>query len=286
MLLVTGLAVPLAPDQRLGEGARRRHQSSSGKQWNQQLGPSLALFDAAAAALKATPNPKDKVALARTLASLEVDTPIGHLAWGKGPVGNVVATRSSVASGSPRPPAAVQARVRDLRELGGPQGPDRGQARGVRRLSDHGWPMTAPTAPTAAAPPLLEGRAIVKRYGELVVLGGVDFQVGAGDAVGVVGPNGAGKTTLLSVLAGSVAPAAGIVRFRGEDVTRLPQHARCRRGIGRARTARDLGPRAYAVDRAAGAGGYADEDILEDACGRRARLWARPIPAPAAGVLR
>jgi len=82
------LALTNVSAKELGDG----YQSSSGKQWNQQLGPSLALFDAAAAALKATPNPKDKVALARTLASLEVDTPIGHLAWGKGPVGNVVAT--------------------------------------------------------------------------------------------------------------------------------------------------------------------------------------------------
>ena len=74
--------------QELGDG----YQTASGKQWNQQLGPSLALFDAAAAALKATPNPKDKAALAKTLATLEVDTPVGHLAWGKGPFGNVVAT--------------------------------------------------------------------------------------------------------------------------------------------------------------------------------------------------
>jgi branched-chain amino acid transport system substrate-binding protein len=72
----------------LGDG----YQTSTGKQWNQQLGPSLALFDAAAAALKATANPRDKAALAKTLATLEVDTPIGHLAWGKGPFGNVVAT--------------------------------------------------------------------------------------------------------------------------------------------------------------------------------------------------
>ena len=74
--------------QELGDG----YQKSSGKQWNQQLGPSLALFDAAAAALRATANPKDKAALARAIATLEVDTPIGHLAWGKGPVANVVAT--------------------------------------------------------------------------------------------------------------------------------------------------------------------------------------------------
>ncbi|HEY0988341.1 MAG TPA: ABC transporter ATP-binding protein [Kofleriaceae bacterium] len=86
------------------------------------------------------------------------------------------------------------------------------------------------TAPS----PLLEGDGLVKRYGELTVLDGVRFRVGAGDAVGVVGPNGAGKTTLLSVLAGSVAPNAGVVRLRGDDVTRLPPNVRCRRGIGRA----------------------------------------------------
>ena len=93
-------------------------------------------------------------------------------------------------------------------------------------------PATAVAA--SASVPLLEGRGIVKRYGELVVLDGVLFQIAAGDAVGVVGPNGAGKTTLLSVLAGSVAPTAGTVRLRGEDVTRLAPSARCRRGIGRA----------------------------------------------------
>jgi branched-chain amino acid transport system ATP-binding protein len=85
-----------------------------------------------------------------------------------------------------------------------------------------------------APPPLLEGDGLVKRYGELTVLDGVRFRVGAGDAVGVVGPNGAGKTTLLSVLAGSVAPNAGVVRLRGDDVTRLGPNVRCRRGIGRA----------------------------------------------------
>jgi len=68
------------------------YQTASGKQWNQQLGPSLALFDVAAAALKAAADPRDKPGLAKAIAALEVDTPIGHLAWGKGPVANVVAT--------------------------------------------------------------------------------------------------------------------------------------------------------------------------------------------------
>src|SRR4051812_1979632 len=72
----------------LGDG----YQTTAGKQWNQQLGPSLALFDVAAAALQAAQNPKDKAGLAKAIGALDVQTPIGRLQWGKGPNTNVVAT--------------------------------------------------------------------------------------------------------------------------------------------------------------------------------------------------
>ncbi|MEU1514880.1 ABC transporter substrate-binding protein [Streptomyces sp. NPDC005811] len=68
------------------------YQKSSGKQWTQQLGPSLALFDAAAAALQAATDPRDKKAVAKAIAGLDVQTPVGRLQWGKGPNANVVAT--------------------------------------------------------------------------------------------------------------------------------------------------------------------------------------------------
>ncbi|MFI5793487.1 ABC transporter substrate-binding protein [Streptomyces sp. NPDC051677] len=68
------------------------YQKSSGKQWTQQLGPSLALFDAAAAAFQAAADPKDKKAVAQAIAGLDVQTPVGRLQWGKGPNANVVAT--------------------------------------------------------------------------------------------------------------------------------------------------------------------------------------------------
>jgi branched-chain amino acid transport system ATP-binding protein len=71
------------------------------------------------------------------------------------------------------------------------------------------------------------------RFGALTVLDRVSFAVGEGEAVGIVGPNGAGKTTLLNVLAGSLRPEAGTVRFRGSDVTRAGPATRCRLGIGR-----------------------------------------------------
>jgi branched-chain amino acid transport system ATP-binding protein len=80
---------------------------------------------------------------------------------------------------------------------------------------------------------LLEGEGLTKSFGALLVLDGVDFLVGASEAVGVVGPNGAGKTTLLSVLAGAHAPTSGRVRFLGEDMTLASTAERCRRGLAR-----------------------------------------------------
>ena len=65
------------------------------------------------------------------------------------------------------------------------------------------------------------------------MLNGVSFGLAPGEAVGVVGPNGAGKTTLLSILAGSLQPDSGRVRFREAEVTRTGQADRCRLGIGR-----------------------------------------------------
>jgi branched-chain amino acid transport system substrate-binding protein len=72
----------------LGEG----YTSKTGKQWNQQLGASLSLFDAGVAALKAASDPHDKTAVAEAIGKLSVETPMGELEWGKGPNGNVVAT--------------------------------------------------------------------------------------------------------------------------------------------------------------------------------------------------
>ena len=80
---------------------------------------------------------------------------------------------------------------------------------------------------------VLAAAGLRKRFGALAVLGGVDLALHAGVAVGIVGPNGAGKTTLLNVLAGSLAPDAGTLAFRGRDVTAKGAAERCRLGIAR-----------------------------------------------------
>ena len=84
-----------------------------------------------------------------------------------------------------------------------------------------------------ATGPILVASGLHKSFGSLVVLDGVDFSVGADEAVGIVGPNGAGKTTLLSVLSGAQRPNAGSISFKGGDVTALAAPVRCRRGLVR-----------------------------------------------------
>jgi ABC-2 type transport system ATP-binding protein len=66
------------------------------------------------------------------------------------------------------------------------------------------------------APPL-EVRGLVKRYGELVAVGGVELTVQAGDVYGYLGPNGAGKTTSLRMMLGLIRPTEGTVRVFGRD---------------------------------------------------------------------
>lgn len=68
-------------------------------------------------------------------------------------------------------------------------------------------------------------------YGQLEVLHGIDLTVDAGEVVSLIGANAAGKTTTLNTLAGVLPPSAGSILFDGEDITRLPSHARVERGL-------------------------------------------------------
>ena len=61
----------------------------------------------------------------------------------------------------------------------------------------------------------IEVRGLVKRYGELTAVDGVDLTVEAGDVYGYLGPNGAGKTTTLRMMLGLIAPTEGVVRRFG-----------------------------------------------------------------------
>ena len=81
--------------------------------------------------------------------------------------------------------------------------------------------------------PLLAVRGLGKRFGGLVALDDVSFEVAAGEAVGIMGANGAGKTTLFSLIAGNQQPSSGHVDFEGRPITGLSPDRVCRLGIGR-----------------------------------------------------
>src|SRR5579875_2053515 len=66
------------------------------------------------------------------------------------------------------------------------------------------------------APPI-EVRGLVKRYGPLTAVAGVDLTVHPGDVYGYLGPNGAGKTTSLRMMLGLIRPSEGTVRLFGAD---------------------------------------------------------------------
>ena len=65
------------------------YERASGKQWTQQLGASLSLFDAGFAALQASTDPRDKAAVAKAIASLKAMTIAGRIDFTSGPVPNV-----------------------------------------------------------------------------------------------------------------------------------------------------------------------------------------------------
>jgi branched-chain amino acid transport system ATP-binding protein len=81
--------------------------------------------------------------------------------------------------------------------------------------------------------PLLECRGLVRRFGALVAVDGIDLAVEPGEIRAVIGPNGAGKSTVFNLITSVLRPSAGQVIFAGEDVTGMPVHEVAQKGIAR-----------------------------------------------------
>ena len=80
---------------------------------------------------------------------------------------------------------------------------------------------------------VLETQKLCKSFGALTVAQNIDFRLQAGDRHALIGPNGAGKTTFVNMLMGALAPSSGRIFLAGEDVTRVRQAQRVKRGLGR-----------------------------------------------------
>jgi branched-chain amino acid transport system ATP-binding protein len=88
-------------------------------------------------------------------------------------------------------------------------------------------------APEASGGALLSVRSVSVRFGGIVALDGVSFDVPQGAIVGLIGPNGAGKTTLFNCLSRLYVPDSGEILFEGRSILRRPRHAIPQLGIGR-----------------------------------------------------
>ena len=80
---------------------------------------------------------------------------------------------------------------------------------------------------------LLRVDGLAKRFGGVQAVADLSFEVREGEILGMIGPNGSGKTTTFNLITGFYRPDRGRARFAGQDITALPPHAVCARGICR-----------------------------------------------------
>ena len=88
-----------------------------------------------------------------------------------------------------------------------------------RRRSGHRW-HHLPVSATISTDPVIHVRGLIKRYGDVHAVDGIDFDVARGEIFGLLGPNGAGKTTTVEILEGLRPPDGGEVRVLGQDAVR------------------------------------------------------------------
>lgn len=80
---------------------------------------------------------------------------------------------------------------------------------------------------------MLAVERLCKRFGGFLAVNQVSFEVREGEILGLIGPNGSGKSTTFNLIAGTLRPTAGSIRFQGAEIASLAAHTICRHGVGR-----------------------------------------------------
>src|SRR6266436_4227969 len=80
---------------------------------------------------------------------------------------------------------------------------------------------------------MLAVTGLSKRFGGFLAVNQVTFEVQEGEILGLIGPNGSGKSTTFNLIAGTLRPTEGSIRFKGAEIAGLAAHQICHRGIAR-----------------------------------------------------
>src|SRR4051812_21701734 len=80
---------------------------------------------------------------------------------------------------------------------------------------------------------VLQVKDVSRRFGGVVAVQGVSFDLDQGEIVGLIGPNGAGKTILVNLITGTFPPTTGTIAFQGRSLVGLKRHQIGRLGVAR-----------------------------------------------------
>ncbi|MGE4281574.1 MAG: ABC transporter ATP-binding protein [Magnetospirillum sp.] len=87
--------------------------------------------------------------------------------------------------------------------------------------------------PVEHSQPILSVKGVSKRFGGLMAVSEVGFDVAKGEILAIIGPNGAGKTTLFGLISGFIRPDMGSVRLKGHEIVGMAPHKIVRMGLTR-----------------------------------------------------
>ena len=80
---------------------------------------------------------------------------------------------------------------------------------------------------------MIRVESVTKKFGGVVAINNVSFEVGKGEILGIIGPNGSGKTTIVNVITGFIKPNSGRIFFKDLDITSKPPHKIANLGVVR-----------------------------------------------------
>src|SRR5512134_3474804 len=80
---------------------------------------------------------------------------------------------------------------------------------------------------------VLRVESVTRRFGGLVAVNDMSFDIADNEVLGLIGPNGSGKTTMMNLISGALRPSAGAIRLYEDEISRLPPSGMARKGIAR-----------------------------------------------------